>query len=111
MLAVMPKLGIIVILLWLATAMIFRMSSLAALVSVGLSPVIAWFLTKDYSDSELGPDGSITWYLNQHMHALPYICAFMAILVFIKHKQIILRLLKGQEPRIGKKIESPQTPG
>jgi glycerol-3-phosphate acyltransferase PlsY len=109
--AVLPKLGLIVILLWLATALIFRMSSLAALVAIGLSPLVAWFLTKDYSDSELSADGSMTWFLNQHMHAVPYICAFMAVFVFIKHKQNILRLLKGEEPRIGKKNDAAQTPG
>lgn len=109
--AVMPKLGIIVILIWLATAAIFRISSLAALAAIGLSPVIAWVLTKDYTGVENAPDGSTTWHLNQHMQALPYICAFIAALVFIKHKQNILRLLKGEEPRIGKKNEPAQTPG
>jgi glycerol-3-phosphate acyltransferase PlsY len=109
--AVLPKLGFIVILIWLTTALIFRMSSLAALVAIGLSPVIAWYLTKDYSDSQLGADGSTIWFVNQHMHAVPYICAFMAVFVFIKHKQNILRLLKGTEPKIGKKNDAAQTPG
>jgi len=81
------------------------------LVAIGLSPVIAWVLTKDYNPSILGPDGSTTWFPNQHINALPYICAFMAIFVFIKHKQNILRLLNGTEPRIGKKNDSAATPG
>jgi glycerol-3-phosphate acyltransferase PlsY len=111
-LVVLPKLGLVVILLWLATALIFRMSSLAALVAIGFSPIIAWFLTKDMSDTVHSLDGSITFLMNYHPQVLPYICAFMAALVFIKHKQNILRLLKGEEPKIGKKKNDPaQTRG
>lgn len=105
-LALLPQLGVIVILLWLATAAIFRMSSLAALVAIGLSPLLAWYLTKDLSDTVHSLDGSITFLVNYHPHVLPYICAFMAVFVFIKHKQNILRLLKGEEPKIGKKNDS-----
>ncbi|MGB4107280.1 MAG: glycerol-3-phosphate 1-O-acyltransferase PlsY [Alphaproteobacteria bacterium] len=110
-LALLPQLGLIVILLWLATALIFRMSSLAALVAIGLSPMVAWFLTKNLSDTVHSLDGSITLLVNYHPHVLPYICAFMAALVFIKHKQNILRLLKGEEPKIGKKNDPAQTTG
>ncbi len=110
-LALLPKLGIVVCLLWLATALIFRMSSLAALVAIGLSPVIAWYLTRDFSDTIHDMDGSITFLMNHHLQALPYICGFMAAFVFIKHKQNILRLLKGEEPKIGKKNEPAKTPG
>jgi glycerol-3-phosphate acyltransferase PlsY len=37
---------------------------------------------------------------------------FMAVLIFIRHKDNIGRLLKGQEPRIGAKktAEPPQDP-
>ena len=107
--AILPMLGLGVILLWLATAALFRISSLAALTAIGLSPAIAWFLTKDYSSTVTALDGSTTWFVNQHMNALPYICAFIAIFVFIKHKQNILRLLNGTEPKIGKKNAPPET--
>jgi glycerol-3-phosphate acyltransferase PlsY len=110
-LALLPQLGIIVILAWLATALIFRMSSLAALVSIGLSPAIAWYLTKDYSNTVVSPDGSTIFYVNSHVDFLPYICAFIAALVFYKHKENILRLLKGQEPKIGKKNDPAKTTG
>lgn len=110
-LALLPQLGIIVILAWLATALIFRMSSLAALVSIGLSPAIAWYLTKDYSSTVVSPDGSTIWYVNSHVDFVPYICAFIAALVFYKHKENILRLLKGQEPKIGKKNDPAKTTG
>jgi glycerol-3-phosphate acyltransferase PlsY len=110
-LALLPQLGLIVILIWLATALIFRMSSLAALVAVGLSPLpsrgisrritqIRWFRRTDQPS-----------YVNSHVDFLPYICAFMAALVFYKHKENILRLLKGQEPKIGKKNDPAKTTG
>lgn len=110
-LALLPQLGITVILAWLATALIFRMSSLAALVAIGLSPAIAWYLTKDYSSTVVSPDGSTIWYVNSHVDFVPYICAFIAALVFYKHKENILRLLKGQEPKIGKKNDTAKTTG
>jgi acyl phosphate:glycerol-3-phosphate acyltransferase len=106
MLALLPQLGGVVILIWLVTAFLFRMSSLAALVAVGLSPVVAWFLTKDASGQIISPDGSLTIYPNQHLEWIPYICGFIAVLVFIKHKANILRLLKGTEPKIGKKNDA-----
>jgi glycerol-3-phosphate acyltransferase PlsY len=109
LLALLPKLGIIVCLLWLATALILRMSSLAALVAIGLSPVIAWYLTKDFSDTIHDMDGSILILVNHHLNWLPYVCGFMAAFVFIKHKQNILRLLKGEEPKIGKKNDPAKT--
>lgn len=107
--AILPMLGLGIILLWLATAALFRISSLAALVAIGLSPVIAWFLTKDYNSTVMAPDGSTTWFVNQNMNAVPYICAFIALLIFIKHKQNILRLLNGTEPKIGKKNAPAET--
>ncbi len=102
-LALSPMLGIISCVLWLATAFTFRFSSLAALVSIGLSPVVSWFLTKDFSDKITGEDGSVTFLMNQHQQVLPYVCAFIAAFVFYKHKDNIRRLLKGEEPKIGKK--------
>lgn len=110
--ALLPILGAVSCLLWLATAIIFRFSSLAALVAVGLSPVIAWFLTRNFSATQTMDDGSALWLVNHHLNVLPYICAFMALLVFYKHKDNIRRLLKGEEPKIGKKKNEPaQTAG
>ena len=119
-LALVPKLGFIMIALWLATALLFRMSSLAALVAIGLSPLIAWILTKDFSDVLCvdkidGTSECSTWLFNYHMQAVPYICALVAMLVFYKHKANILRLLKGEEPKINfkgeKKHDSSQATG
>ncbi|MCR6631046.1 MAG: glycerol-3-phosphate 1-O-acyltransferase PlsY [Magnetospirillum sp.] len=65
---------------WLVVAALFRISSLSALVALALSPVYAWFLR--------GPETAL-------------MAAGLAVLGFIRHKANILRLLKGEEPRIG----------
>lgn len=67
---------------WLLAATLFRISSLSALIAVGASPVVAWFLA--------GP-------------AVAGLCLFIAVLVYIRHKDNIARLLKGEEPKIGAK--------
>jgi len=74
--------GVGAILTWLVVAGIFRISSLAALVALAASPVYAWALGK--------PE-----------HALAF--AVLALLGFVRHKANIVRLLKGEEPRIGRK--------
>ncbi|MBC7952253.1 MAG: glycerol-3-phosphate 1-O-acyltransferase PlsY [Rhodospirillaceae bacterium] len=67
---------------WLVVAATLRISSLSALVALALSPVFAWFLA--------GPETAA-------------MAAGLAVLGFIRHKPNIQRLLKGEEPRIGKK--------
>ena len=69
---------------WLATAVIFRFSSLAALVAYALAPFAAWFATESLKTVGL--------------------TAVIAALVYWKHRANIARLLKGEEPRIGKKV-------
>lgn len=66
---------------WLATAALFRISSLAALVAMGLSPV--WM-------GVWGQEGAI------------WLVVILAALVWMRHAANIGRLLKGQEPRIGR---------
>jgi glycerol-3-phosphate acyltransferase PlsY len=74
--------GIAACLTWLVVAFTFRISSLSALVALALSPVFAWFLA--------GP-------------ATAAMAAGLAVLGFIRHEANIRRLLKGEEPKIGKK--------
>lgn len=71
--------GVVACLTWLLTALAFRISSLSALVAVGLSPVTAWFLS--------GPKVAL-------------LCLLIAVLVFVRHEANIRRLLKGEEPKI-----------
>jgi acyl phosphate:glycerol-3-phosphate acyltransferase len=82
LLAINWMVGIAVCLTWLAVAFGFRLSSLAALVAVALSPLYAYIL---------GTPAQIVF------------AAFAAVLVWIRHRENIGRLLKGTEPRIGKK--------
>lgn len=67
---------------WLATAIILRISSLSALVAAALAPI---------------------WALLLGLNAAIAMLVALAILVFIRHRPNIERLLKGEEPRIGKK--------
>jgi glycerol-3-phosphate acyltransferase PlsY len=84
--------GVLAAITWLAVAALLRISSLAALIAAALAAPFA-----------LATD-----------QAAPYLalCLFMAVLIFVRHKDNIGRLLKGQEPRIGKKkaAESPPPP-
>jgi glycerol-3-phosphate acyltransferase PlsY len=69
-------------LVWLITAVLFRYSSLSALIAVAAAPFIAlWF-------------GTVPQAL---------LAAFAAVLVWIRHHENIRRLLKGEEPKIGRK--------
>ena len=74
--------GVTVALVWLATAYVFRISSLAALVAAGASPLIAYGLAD---------------------RALALVALLIAALIFFRHQTNIRRLLKGEEPRIGGK--------
>jgi glycerol-3-phosphate acyltransferase PlsY len=76
-----PQTALLTIIIWLMTAVITRYSSLGALVSFGLLPVGMIFF--DISEK------------------LP-VAFMMTALVFIRHKDNISRLLKGQEPKMGK---------
>lgn len=83
LIALAPVAGIAVCLVWLFTALVFRYSSLAALIALLAAPFAAHII---YDDSKLAG-----------------ISSFIAVLVWIKHRANIKRLVKGEEPKIGKK--------
>ncbi|MDP1874001.1 glycerol-3-phosphate 1-O-acyltransferase PlsY [Phenylobacterium sp.] len=66
---------------WILMALVFRMSSLAALTAAVLAPIYVFLTDRPYPVAVLA--------------------VVMAVLIFVRHKDNIGRLLKGQEPRIG----------
>ena len=91
MLTINWEIGIISWALWILTAAIFRMSSLAALVAVALTPLVMLAL-------------------GQPM-AFLVAALFMGLLIFLRHDANIRRLLAGQEPRIGANAAPAPAPG
>lgn len=98
LLAVSWPVGIAACLTWLAAAAIFRYSSLAALLAVAAAPAYAWWLPLLWApDNVAGGDLQLAQF-----------AAVLAVLVWIKHHSNIRRLLRGEEPRIGKrKADTP----
>ena len=81
-LALSFPLGLAACATWAATAALMRISSASALAAAALSPALAYAIGR--------PD-------------LILLCIALAALIFIRHHENIARLLKGTEPRIGKK--------
>ena len=79
------RLGLIALAVWLATAVLFRFSSLAALVAVVSAPGFAYLLSG---------------------LQLAELAGLLAIIVVLKHHANIRRLFSGQESKIGAKKES-----
>jgi acyl phosphate:glycerol-3-phosphate acyltransferase len=69
-------------LVWLAMAVLFRISSLAALVASALTPAAMWYANGSF-------DGAVV--------------LLIAALIWIRHHENIRRLLRGEEPKIGKR--------
>jgi glycerol-3-phosphate acyltransferase PlsY len=80
LLAIAWPVGVIACAVWLLVALLFRYSSLAALVAVAVAPIAAWFLAN---------------------HQTAGLALFLAVVVWQRHHENIGRLLKGQEARIG----------
>jgi acyl phosphate:glycerol-3-phosphate acyltransferase len=89
LIAVNWMVGLGACIVWLIVAVLFRYSSLAALIATAASPFLALWL------------GTVpqAWF-----------AAFAAVLVWIRHHENISRLLKGEEPKIGKKKEAATPP-
>jgi glycerol-3-phosphate acyltransferase PlsY len=81
-LAAAPVIGVMAMLTWMAMAAIFRISSLAALTMLALAPLYALLLAH--------PTDAIAFLV-------------LGVLGWIRHSANLRRLLKGEEPRIGKK--------
>ena len=75
--------------IWLAMFFIFRLSSLAGLTAAALAPILALFVF-------------------DRPYPIAVMALVMAVLIFIRHKDNIGRLLRGEEPRsgVGKKKDA-----
>lgn len=76
--------GIAVCLTWLVVAVVGRISSLAGILSLGLSPVYAWYLI-DAPANE----------------AVMVMAGFLGALAVVRHHANIGRILRGEETKIG----------
>lgn len=76
-------LAALLILTWLTTAKITRFSSLAAIIAVSAAPLFTWLLKPIYTEPVV----------------------MLAVLIIFRHKDNIVRLIKGTEPKISKKMK------
>ena len=74
--------GLIAMAIWLTAAIIWRMSSLSALIAAACGPILAFLMGEPLT---------------------AYMAAFMTVIIFIRHRENIGRILKGEEPKIGQK--------
>ncbi len=89
MLAAWWPLGLVAAAIWLLTAALLRMSSLAALVASAATPLVG-----------LMPLAVVKLPAPQPIVVL---AVFTTVLIWVRHHENIARLLKGVEPRIGAK--------
>ncbi|MDX1575045.1 MAG: glycerol-3-phosphate 1-O-acyltransferase PlsY [Kiloniellales bacterium] len=75
--------GLAVCATWLLVAAVVRISSASALASTALAPLYAWLIREDLQLAEM--------------------CAILGALVWLRHWQNIGRLIRGREPKIGRK--------
>lgn len=88
LLAVQPIMALLTAIAWIGTAAIFRFSSLAAIVSAVLAPII--YIV----------GGQYIWQANLPMSLA---LSAMGVLLLYRHRANITRLLQGTEPRVGSK--------
>ena len=76
------QVGLIALVIWLIIAKLLKLSSLSALISVFMTPIILWYFTESVE--------------------LSSVMTVMSVLVFWRHKKNIQLLLQGSEAKIGK---------
>jgi glycerol-3-phosphate acyltransferase PlsY len=76
------RMGVLFLLVWIATAAISRYSSLSALVATIVIPIVEWVVDD---------------------HRIAVVAALMSVIAWVKHRANIQRLLSGTESRIGNK--------
>ncbi len=79
LLALSPLVGVAVCLTWFVSALLFRISSLSALIALASAPLFSMVLDESHYIFFIG---------------------FLALLVFVLHHENIRRILKGEESKI-----------
>jgi glycerol-3-phosphate acyltransferase PlsY len=87
-LALFWPVGLIACATWLAAALLFRISSLSALLAAAATPFFLLFW----------PSGDVA---QQELLQWAAVTSILAVLIFFTHRANILRLQAGSEPRIG----------
>jgi len=87
LLVTVPYAGLAACAAWIATAKITKYSSLSALIAFLMAPIVTLFI---YGASSAA------------------ICALITLLIWVRHKDNIKRLLKGEESKIGQKNKPHQ---
>ena len=82
LLAAAPYAGLAACGAWLLSFLIFRISSLAALIAIAIAPIVTYLI---------------------YGGAPAVICTIITALVWLRHKENIKRLIAGTEPKIGGK--------
>ena len=85
--AILPlglDLAALLVITWILVIVFTRFSSLAAIITLSLSPIFTWLINPAYS--------------------LPV--AVLALLIILRHKDNILRLLTQKEPKVSDKIRN-----
>lgn len=83
LLALNPMTGVITALIWLLSALITRISSLSALVASFAAPMVIYAQTQSQQAA--------------------FTLSLITALIWFKHRSNVQRIIKGEEPRIGKK--------
>jgi len=84
MLAAAPVVGLVCLLTWLGAALVWRYSSLSALVAFAVYPVI-------------------TFAAGESDRPRMFLALFLFGLIYLRHRENIMRLLAGTESKIGQK--------
>lgn len=90
MLAIAPWIGFFALLIWLVAALIWKYSSLAALLSFASYPLMTFICASSSKEYKL-------------------LSLFLFGLIYYRHRENIKRLLAGTEPKIGKKSQENET--